>query len=254
MCASHSDDLKQKALQELFCSFMNCPREKSTKQLNLLLKRLQSEQGDQVDPHKEPPWERKCARAILRLAAQFPGDAGAMAPFFLNYLLIAPGESFFMAPNEPHAYVAGEILECMACSDNVVRAGLTPKFKDVPNLISMLTYTMGGPNINVGTPTESDNRIMMYIPPIPEFLVMIITCNPDEVLTMPQLYVPAVFIVIEGSGSTDNADGQRLVMRPGRTYYIPTGCSPLSISVNKSKSGPLRIALAHENASCHKCS
>jgi mannose-6-phosphate isomerase len=55
----------------------------------------------------EPPWERKCARAILRLAQQFPGDAGAMAPFFLNYLLIAPGESFFMAPNEPHAYVAG---------------------------------------------------------------------------------------------------------------------------------------------------
>ena len=46
-----------------------------------------------------------------------------MAPLFLNYLLIAPGESFFMAANEPHAYVAGEILECMACSDNVVRAG-----------------------------------------------------------------------------------------------------------------------------------
>jgi mannose-6-phosphate isomerase class I len=64
--------------------------------------------------------ERKCARAVLRLAQQFPGDPGAMAPLFLNYLLIAPGESFFMAANEPHAYVAGEIIECMACSDNVV--------------------------------------------------------------------------------------------------------------------------------------
>lgn len=57
----------------------------------------------------------------MRLAQQFPGDSGAMAPLFLNYLLIAPGESFFMAANEPHAYVAGEIIECMACSDNVVR-------------------------------------------------------------------------------------------------------------------------------------
>lgn len=28
----------------------------------------------------------------------------------------------------------------MACSDNVVRAGLTPKFKDVDTLVSMLTY------------------------------------------------------------------------------------------------------------------
>jgi mannose-6-phosphate isomerase len=54
------------------------------------------------------------------LAQQFHGDPGAMAPLFLNYLLIAPGESFFMAANEPHAYVAGEIIECMACSDNVV--------------------------------------------------------------------------------------------------------------------------------------
>lgn len=41
--------------------------------------------------------ERKCSRAIMRLAQQFPDDPGAMAPLFLNYLLIAPGESFFMA-------------------------------------------------------------------------------------------------------------------------------------------------------------
>jgi mannose-6-phosphate isomerase len=32
--------------------------------------------------------------------------------------------------------------QCMACSDNVVRAGLTPKLKDVDTLCSMLTFTM----------------------------------------------------------------------------------------------------------------
>ena len=67
-------------------------------------------------------WERKCARAILRLAQQFPNDAGAMAPLFLNYLLMAPGESFFMAANEPHAYVAGEIIE--VCQEIVIEAPL----------------------------------------------------------------------------------------------------------------------------------
>jgi hypothetical protein len=40
-----------------------------------------------------------------------------------------------------HLRVAGDCVECMACSDNVVRAGLTPKFKDVPTLCDMLTYT-----------------------------------------------------------------------------------------------------------------
>ena len=48
-----------------------------------------------------------------------------------------------MAANEPHAYVAGEIIECMACSDNVVRAGLTPKFKDVPNLVRPVAAQWG---------------------------------------------------------------------------------------------------------------
>lgn len=152
-----------------------------------------------------------------------------------------------MAANEPHAYVAGEIIECMACSDNVVRAGLTPKFKDVDNLVEMLTYSMGGPTINAGTPAYGDDRIMRYTPPTGEFEVMVITCNPGEDIALPRLPVPAVFIVIEGSGSTDNEDGQRLVMRPGRSYLMPAGCPLFTCSVNANKRGPLRIALAHEN-------
>merc|ERR1719232_671583 len=244
---SRDKEAQKEALQAVFTSFMNCPMETSREQLKKLLKRLYKEQELNPHDHDEPPWERKCARAVLRLAQQFPNDAGAMAPFFLNYLLIAPGECFFMAPNEPHAYVAGEIIECMACSDNVVRAGLTPKFKDVPNLVGMLTFSTGGPSIDAGTPTYGDSRIMRYTPPVSEFEVMVITCNPGERLTMPLLTVPAVFIVIEGSGNTDSDEGQRLVMRPGRTYYVPANAPPLTIAVNKIKRGPLRIALAHEN-------
>ena len=36
----------------------------------------------------------------------------------------------------------------------VVRCGLTPKFKDVPNLVNMLTYEMGGPKIECGVPYD----------------------------------------------------------------------------------------------------
>jgi mannose-6-phosphate isomerase len=86
-----------------------------------------------------------------------------------------------------------------------------------------------------------------YTPPTREFEVMIITCNPGEDITIPQLPVPSVFIVIEGSGNTDNEDGQRLVMRPGRCYLLPHDCPPLTLAVNSNKRGPLRIALAHEN-------
>ena len=46
----------------------------------------------------------------------------------------------FLKANLPHAYLSGDCVECMACSDNVVRAGLTPKFMDVPTLCQMLNY------------------------------------------------------------------------------------------------------------------
>ena len=34
-----------------------------------------------------------------------------------------------------------DCMECMACSDNVVRAGLTPKYIDKHTLVEMLDYT-----------------------------------------------------------------------------------------------------------------
>lgn len=77
---------------------------------------------------------------MLRLSQEYPGDRSMMAPLLLNYLKLGPGMAFVMHANEPHCYLSGDVLECMANSDNVVRAGLTPKFKDVPTLISMLSY------------------------------------------------------------------------------------------------------------------
>jgi len=78
---------------------------------------------------------------LLRLNEQFPGDIGVFAPFWLNVLTLEPGQAIFLAANEPHAYLSGDCVECMACSDNVVRAGLTPKLKDVSTLVAMLTYS-----------------------------------------------------------------------------------------------------------------
>mmetsp|Transcript_89502 Transcript_89502/g.178900 ORF Transcript_89502/g.178900 Transcript_89502/m.178900 type:complete len:461 (+) Transcript_89502:66-1448(+) len=250
MCCD--DSSKRLALKALFSSFMACDPLVSKPQLEALLHRLQRGQsgGDHPHPHEEPPWERKCARAVLRLSQQFPGDAGAMAPLFLNYLLIAPGESFFMAANEPHAYVAGEIIECMACSDNVVRAGLTPKFKDVDNLVGMLSYTMGGPSIDVGAPC-ADPRILRYTPPCPEFEVLVATCEPGQELTLPSLKVPSIFIVIEGSGATLELGGvdaySPIILRPGRCYFRPAHGDSVTLTVNIAQKGPLKLALAHEN-------
>jgi mannose-6-phosphate isomerase class I len=77
---------------------------------------------------------------VLSLERQYQDDVGVIAALFFNYVKLSPGEALYIGANEPHAYLSGECIECMATSDNVVRAGLTPKYRDVQTLCSMLTY------------------------------------------------------------------------------------------------------------------
>ncbi len=67
-------------------------------------------------------------------------------------------------------------MECMACSDNVVRAGLTPKFIDVPVLCEMLGYQCVPARANLFPPapdpaSAGDPCVSVYNPPIPDFCV-----------------------------------------------------------------------------------
>ena len=61
----------------------------------------------------------------------------------------------------------------MACSDNVVRAGLTPKFIDVPVLCEMLTYDCkeAKQNLFSCTTDPADAFVTIYNPPVPDFCV-----------------------------------------------------------------------------------
>ncbi|MCE9599743.1 MAG: mannose-6-phosphate isomerase, class I [Spirochaetia bacterium] len=125
-------------------------------------------------------------QCFLDLSRQYGlRDPGIFAPFFLNLMEFAPGEGIFLGPNEPHSYLGGEILECMAASDNVVRAGLTPKFCDVDTLLSMLTYRMGLHK----TVLEANGT---YAVPVDDFLLKRVSSP------MEHSGHPAILIVIKG--------------------------------------------------------
>ena len=59
----------------------------------------------------------------------------------------------------------------MATSDNVVRAGLTPKFKDVDTLVGMLDYTPKTKveNIMSYSTRDNDSDRHIFMPPVPDF-------------------------------------------------------------------------------------
>uniref|UniRef100_A0A1I8BYU0 mannose-6-phosphate isomerase n=1 Tax=Meloidogyne hapla TaxID=6305 RepID=A0A1I8BYU0_MELHA len=44
---------------------------------------------------------------IMGLSEHFPEDIGILAPLFLNYVKLKPGEATFLGPNEPHSYLSG---------------------------------------------------------------------------------------------------------------------------------------------------
>jgi mannose-6-phosphate isomerase len=78
---------------------------------------------------------REAMQYSMDFKKHYPGDIGLFAPFMLNTVELAPGEAMFLFAETPHAYVQGTGLEIMANSDNVLRAGLTPKHIDVQELI-----------------------------------------------------------------------------------------------------------------------
>ena len=105
---------------------------------------------------------------ILVLNQQYPNDVGVFCPVFMNHVKLNKYEALFMAANEPHAYLKGDCIECMANSDNVVRAGLTPKFRDVDNLLSMLTYKRYEIKDLLVQPVQK-GKLWHYASPVSEF-------------------------------------------------------------------------------------
>ncbi|KAI9064743.1 mannose-6-phosphate isomerase [Trametes sanguinea] len=145
---------------------------------------------------------------VLRLHGQFPGDIGVFCAFMLNHLTLQPGEAIFLAAGEPHAYVSGDIVECMATSDNVIRAGLTPKLRDVPNLVAGLTYTAAHASKHLVSPcpfapapaAETGSHSTLYDPPIPEFAVVRTALPAGARETHPPVDGPSIAIVTDGAG------------------------------------------------------
>lgn len=174
VAASKSDDSKeQKAgLKQFFSEFIVAPKDLVCEQIKRFEERITTMNRTTSE------LEELC----LRLNGQFPEEVGCFCVFLLNYLKLAPGEAIFLAANEPHAYLSGDCIECMALSDNVVRAGLTPKFRDVETLVGMLTYKTYLPEELAMKPSKLTDRpaSLLYKPPVREFQVIKTTLQLGE--------------------------------------------------------------------------
>ena len=87
------------------------------------------------------------ARAMLNLCAEGQYDKGIFSIYLMNILHLQPGEGIFQGAGLLHAYLEGQNVELMANSDNVLRAGLTAKHIDIPELLSNTSFVVTNPQI-----------------------------------------------------------------------------------------------------------
>ncbi len=192
-------------LKEVFANLMTAPAEKYEPLAAQLSTRFAKGQVKGV-----PETERKL---VLKLSDEFPGDIGIFCTFLLNISTLNPGEALFLQANEPHAYLEGEILECMASSDNVVRAGLTPKLRDTDTLIEMCTYQSGSDRGRLQgeawSKSKPESGSSAYDPPIEEFSVVTTKLGQGEEVVNDAVDGPSIVLVLEGEVEVVEKGGKR---------------------------------------------
>ncbi|KAL8472592.1 hypothetical protein ACS0TY_029698 [Phlomoides rotata] len=210
MCEVDGEKKLKEVLQSLFTALMSASKLVISEAISKLISRLNLKRELRELSVKEA--------LVLRLEKQYPGDIGLIAAFLFNFVKLNPGEALYLGSNEPHAYIHGECVECMATSDNVVRAGLTPKNRDVETLCSMLTYKQGFPEILHGVP--SNPYTIKYIPPFDEFEVDRCNLPQDASTVFPAVCGPCVFVVGEGEGTMRVASSKEVVSE-GDVLFAP---------------------------------
>ena len=78
------------------------------------------------------------AAAVVRVAEEHPDDIGLVVLLLMHHRVLQPGEYIDVAAGVLHSYVRGLGIEVLANSDNVVRAGLTSKEVNVPELLRIV--------------------------------------------------------------------------------------------------------------------
>lgn len=170
-------------------------------------------------------------RRILEAYTKFPnGDPGIFNFYLLNYVTVPEGKAIFIPPNTPHAYLHNELLECMAPSDNVVRAGLTEKFTDIPTLLEILDYRPFTPKF-IEAEEQKLAGCQRYRTPDNGYF------NLDRLVGDVTIETDAkVELIFCLSGAVElRADREVITLRPGDAILVPATTASYHVAANDSK-------------------
>ncbi len=171
-------------------------------------------------------------KLFLSLSQVYPGDRGTLFAYLLNQVALAPGQALFLAPNSPHAYQKGAGIECMTNSDNVIRAGLTPKAVDVDTLLKTVQFDRTGYLMVTPKCTASEGgKVLEYQAPTEKFRLTFYHDATCDLADHPD--VLGLFLVVQGEATLVDADGKRTPAPRGTSWIRPAAAAKGRIEASK---------------------
>lgn len=165
-------------------------------------------------------------RTVALLQAEYPGDPGVVTSLLLNPVTLQPGEAMFVPAGGVHSYLHGVAVEIMANSDNVLRAGLTPKHVDVPELLRNVDY-VAAPPIRIA-PEVFHGSTKVFYAPVDDFELSVTDVADDGRHPLPGRG-PRVLLCLDGSMTVSTSEDGELTLGRGEAAFVPAADGTLSV-------------------------
>lgn len=149
-------------------------------------------------------------------------DIGVLTSLWMNVIELKPDDGIFIGAGIAHAYLNGDLIECMTNSNNVVRAGLTAKYQDTETLLSMLDYQMKKQAF-----LRSDKEC--FGAPAEEFQLSILEERAQKSLSRENEL--AIALCFKG-GAKISSEGTVLNLAQGESAFIPASAKGTRLEVD----------------------
>ena len=143
-------------------------------------------------------------------------DAGLVCFYLFNIVHLKEGEGIFQDAGIPHAYLRGQNVELMACSDNVIRGGLTPKYVDIVELLKIVDCREVTPQIISAAPQNQSE--FTYKTPVKDFALAQIRVEPQQ-HTELNLQSAGILLVMQGELKIQEKS-TALTLKQGESAFI----------------------------------
>jgi mannose-6-phosphate isomerase len=167
---------------------------------------------------------------LPRLREQYGDqDPGSLVALLcMNFMTLDAGDAIYIPADGIHAYLSGDIVECMARSNNVLNAGFCPRVDrdNIDLFTDALTFRAHSPRDMMLPSRRSEKgrngNTVVYRPPISEFdlLKCELASGQHEVLSASE--GPGVFIVTRGRGRME-AEGKGWDLDEGTIFFVAPG-------------------------------